>query len=146
MAAIYRHTQTATWIRLGVGGAAAVVAVFALYAPNPLPLLAVAAILAAVAVLFNSLTVTIDTSTLTWHFGPSISKKRLALADITAVEAVKNPWWYGWGVHLTPHGWLYNISGSEAVEITLASGRTLRIGTDEPVRLAQILEQVIGRR
>ena len=39
----------------------------------------------------------------------------------------------------TPHGWLYNVSGWEAVEITLPSGKRFRLGTDEPRRLEQVL-------
>jgi hypothetical protein len=146
VAAVYSHTQSAALIRVTVGGSAVAVALFALYGNEPVILLAVGLPLAIVAVLFGSLTVTIDTSTLTWHFGPGFWKKRLALSDIATVEAVRNPWWYGWGIHLTPRGWLYNVSGSEAMEITLTSGRTLRIGTDEPGKLVQALEQVVGRR
>jgi hypothetical protein len=45
---------------------------------------------------------------------------------------VRNKWWYGWGIRLTPHGWLFNVGGLDAVELELASGRKFRIGTDEP--------------
>ena len=46
----------------------------------------------------------------------------------------------------TPHGWLYNVSGYEAVEIALASGKRLRLGTDEPHRLAQALRAAMRER
>jgi hypothetical protein len=37
--------------------------------------------------------------------------------------------------------WLYNVGGLDAVEITLASGRMLRIGSDEPNALAAALQR-----
>jgi hypothetical protein len=48
---------------------------------------------------------------------------------------VTNPWWYGWGIRLIPGGWMWNITGNQAVELKLKSGRLLRIGTDEPEAL-----------
>jgi hypothetical protein len=35
---------------------------------------------------------------------------------------------------------LYNVSGTDAVEIELRSGRRFRIGTDEPKVLAQAIQ------
>ena len=58
------------------------------------------------------------------------------LADITCVEVVSVPWWYGRGIHLTARGWIYNVGGNRAVEITLKSGRRFMLGTDEPELLA----------
>jgi len=57
---------------------------------------------------------------------------------------VKNHWYYGWGIHLTPHGWLYNISGFLAVEIQMKSGKKYRIGTDEPKKLIEAIQQSLG--
>ena len=37
------------------------------------------------------------------------------------------------------HGWLFNVSGVQAVEICLRSGRKYRMGTDEPERLADAI-------
>ncbi|MBS1223341.1 MAG: hypothetical protein H6R24_19, partial [Proteobacteria bacterium] len=62
------------------------------------------------------------------------------------VRPVRNSWLYGWGIHRTPHGWLYNVSGWEAVEITLASGKRLRLGTDEPGQLTQVLRAAATRQ
>jgi len=52
---------------------------------------------------------------------------------------VTNPWWYGWGIHLTPSGWLYNVGGARAVQLDLHNGRSLRVGTDEPERLCEAI-------
>lgn len=93
--------------------------------------------------LFATLTVKMtDTELLVW-FGPGFIRKKFALNTITACRAVKNPWYYGWGIRLTPHGWMYNVSGFQAVEITLTSGKKFRIGTDEPDKLVQTMNQYI---
>ena len=89
--------------------------------------------------LFFSLTVEIDATHLSFRFGIGLIRKRVPLAEIVEAQPVRNHWLYGWGIHRTPHGWLYNVSGWEAVEITLASGKRFRLGTDEPRRLAQLL-------
>jgi hypothetical protein len=44
---------------------------------------------------------------------------------------------------ITPHGWLYNVSGLDAVEIQLCSGKKFRIGTDQSSELTSILQGVI---
>jgi hypothetical protein len=35
-------------------------------------------------------------------------------------------------LNLTPYGWLYNVSGFDAVAITLRDGRKFALGTDDP--------------
>ncbi|MDY7014940.1 MAG: hypothetical protein SVX43_15355 [Cyanobacteriota bacterium] len=59
----------------------------------------------------------------------------------TEAVAVKNPWYYGWGIRLTPRGWLFNVSGLDAVEISLNSGRHFRIGTDRPRELERAIRR-----
>ncbi len=57
---------------------------------------------------------------------------------------MSNRWYYGWGIRLTPHGRLYNLSGLEAVEVQLNTGKKFRIGTDEPDALVRALRAAIG--
>ena len=93
------------------------------------------------ALLFCCLTVEITADEVVCPFGPGLIGKRFMLLEIRDVKAVKNPWYYGWGIRLTPHGWLFNVSGLNAVEIELASGRTFRVGTDRPDELAQAIRK-----
>jgi hypothetical protein len=81
--------------------------------------------------LFYKLTITIEGDTLRASFGIGIIRKNIRLADIAGCEAIRTRWWYGWGIHLTPHGWLYNVSGFDAVAISLRDGRKLALGTDD---------------
>ncbi len=103
----------------------------------------VLAILAICLVLFATLTVVITDDVLEIRFGPGIIRKKFAVNDIESCQAVKNPWYYGWGVRLTPHGWLYNVSGLQAVEIKLKNGKKYRIGTDVPHELERAIRQIL---
>src|SRR6188472_882840 len=75
------------------------------------PPLAVSIMLLVCLILFYRLNVTIDDEMLCASFGPGIIRKRVPLADIVSCEPIRIRWWYGWGIHVTPCGWLYNVSG-----------------------------------
>ena len=95
-------------------------------------------ILAALAIgflLFSILTVKVDAEEVSVRFGVGLIRKRFPISEIESRSAVRNPWYYGWGLRRTPIGWLYNVSGLEAVEITMKDGRKVRIGTDDPAGL-----------
>lgn len=94
-------------------------------------------------VLFATLTVVIEEDVLEIRFGPGIIRKKFPLKEIESCQIVRNPWYYGWGIHLTPHGWLYNVSGSYAVEIRMKTGKKYRIGTDVPDDLEKAIRQFI---
>ena len=101
---------------------------------NPFLLIILAA-LAVSLLLFSILTVKVDGEEVSVRFGVGLIHKRFPLSEIESHSAVRNPWYYGWGLRRTPIGWLYNVSGLEAVEITLKDGRKVRIGTDDPAGL-----------
>jgi len=103
----------------------------------------VLAILAICLVLFATLTVTIEGDILEIRFGPAIIRKKFSLKEIETCQVVKNPWYYGWGIRLTPQGWLYNVSGFYAVEIKMNDGKKYRIGTDVPNELEKAIRQAI---
>ena len=48
---------------------------------------------------------------------------------------------FGWGIRLWfwPKMWIFNVSGFDAVELTMKNGKIYRIGTDEPDALEQAL-------
>jgi hypothetical protein len=89
--------------------------------------------------LFGSLTVEVDEEEVRHWFGPGFWKKSYQLLDIETAKVVRNSWFWGWGIRLTPNGWLYNVSGLDAVQLQLRSGRTLRIGTDDPQGLVEAI-------
>lgn len=132
----YRHVQFGTLQVILLGGAALVVlAVIAVKGWHPALGVALAILVPAL-LLFWRLAVEVDPRGVGLRFGVGLIHRTFPLAEITAAEPVRNRWYYGWGIRYTPHGWLFNVSGLEAVEITLVSGRRYRIGTDEPRALA----------
>ena len=103
----------------------------------------IAVLLLGILALFYNLTVEIDDEHLRISFGIGLIRKRFPLDQIDTCRPVSNPWIYGWGIRLTPHGWLYNVSGQEAVELKMKSGKTCRIGTDEPEVLIAALQEAL---
>jgi hypothetical protein len=96
---------------------------------------------------FIWLNVMIDGTHLGVQFGYGLYSKRFLLNEIVSVEIVKNHWYYGWGIRLWfwPYMWIYNISGFDAVEIRMQSGKIYRIGTDEPKKLEYAMRQAIKK-
>lgn len=92
-----------------------------------------------VTVLFSSLTVEVTEQTFRFYFGPGFGTRRFDLGDIQNVDVVRNQMYYGWGIRWTFHGWLYNVSGLQAVELDIRGEGTIRVGTNEPERLKEAL-------
>jgi hypothetical protein len=135
----YHHTQFGTVIVVSLLLAAVLFAGLGrMTGLTPLAVIG-PALMAVFLALFYALTIEIDATHLSFRFGIGLIRKRIPLAEIVDAQLVRNSWIDGWGIHRTPHGWLYNVSGWEAVEITLTSGKRLRLGTDEPQKLAQVL-------
>jgi len=107
-------------------------------------MLLVAAILVVTIVVFSSLTVEVTDMHVRLFFGPGVIRKSFLVAEIREVRIVTNAWYYGWGIHMTPHGWLFNIAGFGAVELTFDSGRKVRIGSDEPHRLKDAVQRAMA--
>lgn len=142
---MYHHTQTGTPTRIAAIGSLAA-AVFTLTRLGPHPVLwIVIAVAGILGLTFGSMTVEVDHQELRFYFGPGWIRRSFYLVEIRSWTAVTNPWWYGWGIHLTPYGWLYNVGGLQAVQLELHDGRALRIGTDEPKRLCEAIQGMKSR-
>ncbi len=74
-------------------------------------------------------------------FGPlPLFKTSIPYSEITEVAVDRTTWLDGWGIHMSVRGgWVWNIWGWECVKIT-RSNRVIRIGTNDPVRLAEFLQ------
>ena len=145
---MYKHKQTGTVILGCIGLAAAMMASFlAMVPPNEwvpkLIMIGALVLFAIIALCFGSMTVRVSRDELSLAFGPGLIRKSYLISDITDVSAVRNKWWYGWGVRFTPHGWLYNVSGLDAVQISMRNGRQYRVGTDQPEKLADAIDKAI---
>jgi hypothetical protein len=149
--ATYCHTQHGRQIVLGTvfGLALALVVVASLsretLAAVPWLVAALFAILVATFALFFRLTVQVDRETVAAVFGIGLVRKTVPIADIRRVDLVRTRIWWGFGIHWTPSGWLYNVGGRWAVRLQLASDRPVMIGTDEPDALKAAIEAALER-
>jgi hypothetical protein len=140
----YRHTQIGWGLLIAVAAGAGIV-VFAGSRGGWNPVAAaVLALLAGVGLLFCTLTVVIREGNVMIYFGPGLIRRRFERGEVVRVETVRNPWHFGWGIRFTPYGWLFNVSGLDAVELGLDSGKAVRIGTDEPRELAAAIRKAVG--
>lgn len=94
---------------------------------------------------FATLTVEVDDQALNLKFGIGLIRKRFPLKEVEAYRAVKNPWYYGWGIHMIQNGWIFNVSGWEAVELQMKNGKKYRIGTDDAEGLANAVKACLQK-
>jgi hypothetical protein len=92
--------------------------------------------------LFWGLTVEVNKDVVGLYFGLGIIRRNIRREDIAMVTQVRNRWWWGFGIRWTPHGWIWNIAGLDAVELTYHNGKMFRIGTDEPEALLEVLKVI----
>ena len=94
---------------------------------------------------FSTLAVVIDRQFLKIRFGLGIFSKKFPLSEVATIRKVKNHWYYGWGVRLWfwPKMWIFNVSGFDAIEITMRNGKIYRIGTDDPDALEVALLKLV---
>jgi hypothetical protein len=132
----YQHTQRGTTILACLLAGALVCGLVATRDGAPrLVLVGLIIILVACAYLFGSLTVVVTEDALGWHFGPGAIRKAVQLTEVQGAELATTRLWHGWGIHWTPRGWLYNVSGFRAVAVRLRDGREILLGTDDAERL-----------
>ena len=141
----YRHTQIGYLLIILYGGVVIFIGYLnVLKGFNNLFALAALIVLLVVLKFFSSLTVTVDDQVIKIQFGLGVFPKVFQLKDIESCAAVKNPWYYGWGIRYTPRGWLFNVSGYSAIELQMNNGKRYRIGTDEPDRLASAISEALN--
>ncbi|MHB1415094.1 MAG: hypothetical protein ACYC1C_07555 [Chloroflexota bacterium] len=137
----YHHTQPGYLALVALGaGLGLTFYLMVVTAFNPVAV-AVAVVLAGLLVGFSSLTVEVDAEAVTAWFGPGLARRRFPLGQVRGARIVYNPWYFGWGIRwIAGIGWVYNVSGTAAVELWLEGEQRFRVGTDTPSELARALE------
>jgi hypothetical protein len=137
----YQHTQIGHAIIWGVVAVAIFIAITGIFSRgDPGSFLIAEVILLICALLFCKLTIKVENETLEWSFGIGLIRKQVPLVEIAACEPIRIRW-PGWGIRLTPHGWLYNVFGFDAVAITLRDSGKFALGTDDPRGLVDAIER-----
>ena len=98
-----------------------------------------------VGLLFMSLTVTVNSEMVKLSFGLGLVHRNIPLDRIQSATPVRNSLWYGFGIRLTPRGWMWNIHGLSAVELAYKNGKHFRIGTADPEGLAHAIQANCGQ-
>ena len=101
--------------------------------------LIITAVFLLIGFLFGGLITKVGSGSLDLAFGIGVISKSIPLEHIESAEAVRNRWWYGSGIRLTPHGWMWNMNGLSAVELTYKTGKKFRVGTTDPEGLLAAL-------
>jgi hypothetical protein len=79
-------------------------------------------------------------------FGVGIIKKTIEFKEVEEVQKVTNKFWYGWGIRYTPHGWLWNISGYEAVQFQLkGKSKGFRLGCKNHEEMYQAIKTQLDK-
>ena len=142
----YEHRQGGGFTRLTFVLAILVLPVIYALDPKAGPALAIAApFLLLTFAAFDGLTVRIVGDELAWRFGHlGYPRGRVKLGDIASATITRTTFWEGWGIRLTRRGWLYNVSGNDAVLIARHNGKAFLLGTDEPRKLKTALDAVLA--
>ena len=90
--------------------------------------------------LFWRLVVEVDERSIRAIFGVGLIRKEVAIADVRRADLIRTRVWWGYGIHWTPSGWLYNVAGRDAVRLEIAGERALIIGTDDPEALKAAID------
>jgi len=94
---------------------------------------------------FYKLTIIVDNTTVSFKLGIGLLGKSYEISEIKSCKPVKNLWIYGVGIRKLPNGWLYNVSGLKAIELRFKdSTKVIRIGTDRPDEIAEVIKDLIG--
>jgi len=95
--------------------------------------------------IFYKLTISIDVNSISFKLGIGLISKKYLLSEIQSCSPVKNNPVYGIGIRMIPQGWLYNVSGLDAIELTFKNKKSkVRIGTDKADQISQHINNLIN--
>lgn len=137
----YRHTQVGTVVLVSVGASVVLLASLMTIAGVHPVAVAVLMLLLVCLALFPSLTVEVTDVAVEVRFGLGPVGRRFPVSAIEQARIVRNRWYYGWGIRWFPRGWLFNVSGLDAVELVMRDRRVYRIGTDRPEELLAAIDR-----
>ncbi len=142
---MYKHTQIGWLMLILLGVGIILTGYFGILYSNWIALLVFGVLIVCI-VLFSVLTVIVNDNFIEVRFGPGVIGKKFRLDDISLCRFVRNHWWYGWGIRIIPKGWLFNVSGLDAIELSIKNGKIYRIGTNEPQKLNEFIQRKLDKR
>ncbi|MFN8239397.1 MAG: hypothetical protein U0X39_01440 [Bacteroidales bacterium] len=95
--------------------------------------------------IFYKITILITDTHFIFSMGIGLVRKKIPLSEIEGCLPVRNPVFWGIGIRLTPSGWLYNVSGLKAVELSFRNKNSkIRVGINVPEDVAREVNQRIN--
>jgi len=94
--------------------------------------------------IFYKLTIYLNDTSISFKLGIGLITRNYLITDIQSCKTVRNDPLFGIGIRMIPGGWLYNVSGLNAIELTFKNKKSkVRIGTDKPGEIAKILSRMM---
>ncbi len=91
---------------------------------------------------FMRLKTTINSQEIEMHFFPFF-KKNVQWERVKSIQVVNYGFIGGWGIRLwTKYGTIYNVKGNKGLAIELHDGKRFVIGTQQEIKLKQLLEKI----
>ena len=149
---MYSHSQFGWPIAIGTSLALGLATVVLVLVSNetraaaPWTIVALYGTLALAFAAFYRLKVTVDPDRIRAVFGIGLIRKEIPVADVLRADVVRTRVWWGYGIHWTPSGWLYNVAGRHAVRLEVRGGRAVMIGTDQPDALRAAIDARLAAR
>ena len=151
--AFYRHTQRApalSWLFISLVAGVFVMTLAYPSLPSE-PLLLLLALVGGLLYAFSTVTVEVAHERVVVWFGLPIDRVAIPVEDILGHEEVAIPAWRKTGLRFSsdPSRWLFGFLSPAGVELKLADGRTLIVGTDKPGELCAAISRATlakGRR
>jgi hypothetical protein len=134
----YKNKQIGTALLLTVSIVACFISLIAI--DNNEAIWPVFIILSLVSFLFHSLNIKVNNSEINWSFGPGFWRNSLEIGTVNDVRQIKTKWYYGLGIRYIGAGWLYTVSGTTAIQLTLKDGSKINLGTNDPDNLVKAIQ------
>jgi hypothetical protein len=95
--------------------------------------------------IFYKLTIIVDNTHVSFKLGIGLVHKSYNINDIKLCKPVTNSVFSGIGIRMLPNGWMYNVTGLEAIELQFVNKNSVvRIGTDKPDEISALIQSRIG--
>ncbi len=94
--------------------------------------------------LFYKLSIEVSDEKITCRFGIGLIRFSWRLDTISECIPVRNKWYMGYGVRKMPGGWIYNVSGTRAIQLSFKNKKgVVRIGTEEPIEISKLVTEKV---
>lgn len=108
-----------------------------------LVLVFVAVILLISLLIFYKMTINVNDTHVIVRMGIGLITKEFELSQIKGCKPVRNSPIDGVGIRKIPGGWLYNVTGLKAIELSFKNKKSVvRIGTDKPEEISVLINKL----